>query len=91
MAGVTLQTYNSNDDALRVARTPLFTSVVHVGYRLTRAVTAEVQVEVLLPENIRERTFDEAGVATDIRAPGSGLGLFMGGLIRVDDLLAPRF
>jgi hypothetical protein len=84
--GATLQTYHLSQDAPKVGRPLLFTAVAHVGYRLSRAMTVEAQAEVLGAEDIRERTFDEAGVLSDVQASDSGLAVLLGGLVRVDNL-----
>ena len=84
--GATFETFHLSGDAPKVVRPVLFTGVAHVGYRLTRAITAEAQVRLLTGEDIRERIFDEAGVLSDTQASGSGVLAAFGGVIRVDDL-----
>ena len=84
--GATFETFHLSADAPKVARPVLFTGVAHLGYRLTRAITAEAQVRILTGEDIRERVFDEAGVLSDTQASGSGVLAAFGGVIRVDDL-----
>ena len=84
--GVTLTTFHVSSDAPKVGRAVLATAVGHVGYRLTRAVTAEAQGRLLMGEDVRERDFDESGVLSERPANGSGPAVLLGGVIRVDDL-----